>query len=32
MMGAWRAGVKYGMLKKAPASADEVVWSNAILQ
>jgi ABC-type sugar transport system ATPase subunit len=32
MMGAWQSGVKYGMLKKAPASPDEVVWPNAIMQ
>jgi ABC-type nitrate/sulfonate/bicarbonate transport system substrate-binding protein len=32
MQKAWESGVKYGMLKKAPASADEVVWSGAIMQ
>jgi ABC-type nitrate/sulfonate/bicarbonate transport system substrate-binding protein len=32
MMGAWQSGVKYGMLKKAPASPDEIVWPNAIMQ
>lgn len=29
---AWELGVKYGMLKKAPASPDEIVWAKATMQ
>ncbi len=32
MMKAWETGAKYGMIKKAPASADEIVWSGAVMQ
>jgi len=32
MMKAWQTGAKYGMLKKVPASADDLVWSKATLQ
>lgn len=32
MLKAWQTGEKYGMLKKAPASADELVWAKATVQ
>lgn len=32
MMKAWQAGAKMGMLKKVPASADDLIWSKAIAQ
>jgi NitT/TauT family transport system substrate-binding protein len=32
MMKAWQTGAKYGMLKKVPASPDDLVWSKATMQ
>lgn len=32
MMKAWQAGFKMGMLKKVPDSADDLMWSKAIMQ
>jgi NitT/TauT family transport system substrate-binding protein len=32
MMKAWQIGLKTGMLKKIPDSADELMWSKAIMQ
>ncbi|OJY05586.1 MAG: hypothetical protein BGP04_09495 [Rhizobiales bacterium 62-17] len=32
MMKAWQIGLKTGMLKKMPDSADELMWSKAIMQ
>ncbi|MDT2021285.1 ABC transporter substrate-binding protein [Methylocella sp. CPCC 101449] len=32
MMKAWQVGLKMGMLKKVPDSADELMWSKAIMQ
>jgi ABC-type nitrate/sulfonate/bicarbonate transport system substrate-binding protein len=32
MMKAWEAGFKMGMLKKVPASPDELVWSKAVME
>ena len=32
MVKAWALGAKYGMLKKAPTSADELVWAKAVTQ
>ncbi len=32
MLKAWQTGLKYGQLKKAPASADEIVWPKATMQ
>ncbi|HEV2571377.1 MAG TPA: ABC transporter substrate-binding protein [Beijerinckiaceae bacterium] len=32
MMRAWQSGAKMGMLKKVPASADELIWPKAIAQ
>jgi ABC-type nitrate/sulfonate/bicarbonate transport system substrate-binding protein len=32
MLKAWQTGLKYGQLKKAPASVDELVWPKATMQ
>jgi ABC-type nitrate/sulfonate/bicarbonate transport system substrate-binding protein len=32
MMKAWEAGFKMGMIKKMPASPDELVWSKAVME
>jgi ABC-type nitrate/sulfonate/bicarbonate transport system substrate-binding protein len=32
MTKAWQHGVKYGMLKKAPPSVEDVVWAKAVVQ
>ena len=32
MMEAWKSGAKMGMIKKVPASPDELVWSKAVME
>jgi hypothetical protein len=31
-MKAWQSGLKMGMLKSVPASPDELVWSQAVME